>query len=195
MNKPLFFSNQSQFREWLVNNHTKETSLIVGFYKVKSDFQSMTWSQSVDEALCFGWIDGVRKSIDNNSYQIRFTPRRKDSIWSLVNLNKINELTKKGLMQPAGIEIYKNRKESKLNGYSSQQKEVNLPTGFENKFKENLKAWNYFNTLAPSYRTLSINWVTSAVQDKTKIKRLNELIASSELGTNKWKDSKYKKKS
>ncbi|MCJ8292350.1 MAG: YdeI/OmpD-associated family protein [Crocinitomicaceae bacterium] len=194
MNEPLFFPTQTQFREWLENNHTKETELFVGYYKVKSTYPSMTWSQSVDQALCFGWIDGIRKSIDEHSYQIRFTPRKKESVWSPVNLEKIEKLTKEGLMQPAGIEIFESRAESKPYDYAFRQKELKLPSDFESLFKENLKAWDYFESLAPSYKKLSIHWVISAVQDKTKIKRLKELIASSELGTNNWKDSKYKKK-
>ena len=194
MNEPLFFPTQTQFREWLENNHTKETELFVGYYKVKSSYPSMTWSQSVDQALCYGWIDGIRNSIDEHSYQIRFTPRKKESVWSPVNLEKIEKLTKEGLMQPAGIEIFKSRAESKPYDYAFRQKELKLPSDFEKLFKENLKAWDYFESLAPSYKKLSIHWVISAVQEKTKIKRLKELIASSELGTNKWKDSKYKKK-
>lgn len=194
MNEPQFFPTQKQFREWLANNHDKETELYVGYYKVKSGFPSMTWSQSVDQALCFGWIDGIRKSIDKHSYQIRFTPRRKDSVWSPVNLEKIENLTKEGLMQPAGIKIFKSRAESKPFDYAFRRKVLKLPSAFENEFKKNLKAWEYFDSLAPSYKKLSIHWVISAVQEKTKIKRLKELIASSESGTNKWKDNKYKKK-
>jgi len=194
MNEPIFFSTQTQFREWLVHNHNKETELFVGYYKIKSGYPSMTWSQSVDQALCFGWIDGVRKSIDEHSYQIRFTLRRKESVWSPVNIEKIEKLTEKGLMQQAGIEVFKNRTESKPYDYAFRQKELKLPSDFENQFKKNLKAWDYFESLAPSYKKLSIHWVISAIQDKTKIKRLEELIASSELSTNKWKDSKYKKK-
>jgi uncharacterized protein YdeI (YjbR/CyaY-like superfamily) len=194
MNEPMFFPTQALFREWLANNHDKKTELFVGFYKVKSGYPSMTWSQSVDQALCFGWIDGVRRSIDEDSYQIRFTPRKKTSVWSPVNLEKIENLTKEGLMQPAGIEIFKNRAESKPYDYAFRQKELNLPSDFEDEFKKNAKAWAYFESLAPSYKKHSVYWVISAVQEKTKIKRLKELIASSELGTNKWKDSKYKKK-
>lgn len=192
MNEPIFFSTPSLFREWLVNHHDKETELFVGYYKIKSGYQSMTWPQSVDHALCFGWIDGVRKSIDEHSYQIRFTPRKKGSVWSPVNIEKISTLTKQGLMQQAGIDIFKNRSESKPFDYAFK-KDLKLPSDFENQFKKNLKAWDYFESLAPSYKKHSIHWVISAVQTKTKIKRLQELIASSELGTNKWKDSKYKK--
>jgi uncharacterized protein YdeI (YjbR/CyaY-like superfamily) len=194
MNEPTFFSTQALFREWLANNHNAEKELIVGFYKTKSGYLSMTWSQSVDQALCYGWIDGVRRSLGEDSYQIRFTPRRKNSVWSPVNLEKIKKLTELGLMQPAGIEIFNIRQESKPSNYAFRQKNLKLPTEYETQFKQNIKAWDYFQSLAPSYQKLSIHWVISAVQEKTKTKRLNELIASSELGTNKWKDSKYKKK-
>ena len=108
-----FFAKQSDFREWLEKNHKKETELLVGFYKVDSGKPSMTWSQSVDEALCFGWIDGVRKSIDKYSYQIRFTQRKSTSNWSGVNIQKIQELTKQGFMRPAGLASFENRKENK----------------------------------------------------------------------------------
>src|SRR6478609_9250365 len=108
---PTFFEKQEDFRKWLKKNHKKETELMVGFYKVGSGKLSMTWSQSVDEALCFGWIDGVRKSIDKESYQIRFTQRKPDSIWSAINIRKIEVLTKEGLMQPAGIAGFERRRE------------------------------------------------------------------------------------
>ena len=193
MHEPIFFSTQIAFREWLVNNHNKEIELFVGYYKIKSGYPSMTWSQSVDQSLCFGWIDGVRKSIDEHSYQIRFTPRKKESVWSPVNIKKIEKLTNEGLMQQAGVEIFKNRTERKPYDYAFREKDLKLPIEFESQFKNNSKAWDYFKSLAPSYKKLSIHWIISAIQDKTKIKRLNELIASSELGTNRWKDSKYKR--
>ena len=109
--KPLFFSKPSEFRQWLVENHLKETELFVGFYKVSSGKPTMTWSQAVDQALCFGWIDGVRKSLDSDSYCNRFTPRRPTSNWSEINIQKVKELTEQGLMEPAGLEAYSKRKE------------------------------------------------------------------------------------
>lgn len=191
---PLFFSNQNEFRTWLENNHLKETELYVGFYKVNSGIPSMTWSQSVDQALCFGWIDGVRHSIDKDSYKIRFTPRKKGSIWSAVNLKKVENLIEQGLMQPAGLEIYNNRTESKSKIYSFENEEVKFSPEFEKRFKENKAAWEYFQSLAPTYRKPSSNWVMSAKQEATRLKRLNELIADCESGTNKWKHNKYNKK-
>lgn len=191
---PTFFATQSDFRKWLEKYHNKATELFVGFYKVDSGKPSMTWTQSVDEALCFGWIDGVRKSIDEYSYFIRFTPRKPKSIWSAVNIQKIEELTKQGLMQPAGLASFENRKENKSKIYSYENAEVKFSSEFEKQFKANKKAWEYFQSLAPSYRKPSTNWVMSARQETTKLKRLNELIADSQAETNKWKDNKYNKK-
>jgi uncharacterized protein YdeI (YjbR/CyaY-like superfamily) len=191
---PIFFAKQSDFRKWLQKNHKKEMELLVGFYKVGSGKPSMTWSQSVDEALCFGWIDGVRKSIDEDSYQIRFTQRKPTSIWSAVNIQKIEVLTRQGLMQPAGVISFEKRTEGKSKIYAFENDEVKLSSAFENLFKTNKKAWDYFQSLAPSYHKPSTNWVMSAKQEATRIKRLNELIADSELLTNKWKDNKYSKK-
>jgi uncharacterized protein YdeI (YjbR/CyaY-like superfamily) len=190
---PVFFSKPSDFRKWLKKNHKKEIEFLVGFYKVGSGKPSMTWSQSVDEALCFGWIDGVRTSIDKDRYQIRFTPRKSSSIWSAVNIKKIEVLTKKGLMQSAGLESFEKRKEDRSKIYSHENEETRLEPKFEKQFKANKKAWEYFQSLAPSYRKPATRWVMSAKQETTRIKRLNELIADSAVGTNRWKNNKYKK--
>lgn len=192
--KAHFFKNEIEFRKWLEKNHENETELLVGYYKVNSNKESMTWSQSVDQALCFGWIDGVRKSIDEESYCIRFTPRKTTSIWSAVNIQKIENLMKLGLMQPAGIKIFASRKEHKSKVYTYENEEVMLTSAFEIEFQKNKKAWDYFLTLAPSYRKSSTNWVMSAKLESTRLKRLNQLIAESEALTNQWKDNKYSKK-
>lgn len=189
-----FFATQSDFRKWLKKNHKKETELIVGFYKVGSGKPSMTWSQSVDEALCFGWIDGVRKSIDKYSYQIRFTQRKPTSIWSAINIQKVEDLTRQGLMQPAGLASFEKRKEERSKIYSHEIEEVKFSPELEKKFKANKTAWKYFQSLAPSYKKTSTNWVMSAKQETTRVKRLTQLIAESEAGTNQWKDNKYVKK-
>jgi uncharacterized protein YdeI (YjbR/CyaY-like superfamily) len=191
---PIFFATPTEFRFWLEKNHLLETELLVGFYKTTTDKPSMTWTQSVDQALCFGWIDGVRKSIDHESYCIRFTPRKKSSIWSAVNIKKVELLTEQGLMNQAGIDIFKHRTESKSKIYAFENEEVTLSPEFEKIFKDNKIAWEYFQTLAPTYRKPSLNWVMSAKQKITQIKRLQELIADSELGSNKWKHNKYNKK-
>jgi uncharacterized protein YdeI (YjbR/CyaY-like superfamily) len=191
--KPQFFAKQSDFRKWLQKNHQKETELLVGFYKVGSGKPSITWPQSVDEALCFGWIDGVRKSIDKDSYQIRFTRRKPNSIWSAINIKKMEELTKKGLVQPAGLAIFEKRTKARSGIYSHEKEEEELTKDFIKQFKANKKAWRYFQALAPSYRKVSVHWVMSAKQEATRIKRLHQLISDSEAGTNQWKDNKYKK--
>lgn len=190
---PKFFKDQYDFRKWLEKNHSKKTELIVGFYKVASGKPSMTWSESVDQALCYGWIDGVRKSIDEESYQIRFTPRKPGSIWSAVNMNKIKELIEKGLMTSAGLEIFKKRTSEKSKIYTYENEEVSLTPALEKQFKANKQAWNYFQSLAPSYKKASQSWVMSAKQEITRKKRLDQLINESEAGTNQWKNSKYKK--
>ena len=192
--KLIFFTTENQWRDWLIINHKKVNEVFVGFYKVNSNKPSLTWSQSVDQALCFGWIDGVRYSIDNESYKIRFTPRRSDSIWSAVNIQKVENLINLNLMEESGLAIFNKRTEAKSRIYAFEKEEVKLSPEFEVQFKKNTKAWNYFQTLAPTYRKPSLNWVMNAKQESTRIKRLNELIADSELETNQWKHNKYNKK-
>ena len=191
---PIFFVTELEFRNWLEANHHKETELIVGFYKVHSGRQTMTWSQSVDQALCFGWIDGVKHSIDNDRYQIRFTPRKKTSIWSAVNIKKAEKLINVGLMQKAGHISFNHRTESKSRIYSFEMEEVSFSLKFKKIFKANKKAWEFFQSLAPSYRKSSSNWVMTAKQEETRLKRLHILITESALGINQWKNNKYNKK-
>ena len=191
---PTFFASQFHFRKWLEKNHSKATELYVGFYKVNSGKASMTWSQSVDQALCFGWIDGIRRSIDNDSYHIRFTPRKPSSIWSFVNITKVEKFIIQGLMHPSGIVSFEKRTKDKSKIYSHENAEVKLSPDYEKQFKANKIAWDYFQSLASSYRKPSANWVMSAKQEATRIKRLNELITDSQLLKNKWKDNKYRKK-
>ena len=177
---PKFFAKQTDFRKWLEKNHDKETELIVGFYKVNSGKPSMNWSESVDQALCFGWIDGVRKSVDKDSYCIRFTPRRAKSIWSAINIKKVAELTKLGLMQPAGIAAFAKRDEKKSAIYAYETELVKLSDEFEKQFKKHEKAWSFFESQAPYYRKLATKWVMSAKQDATRRTRLARLINESE---------------
>ena len=180
--KPIFFPTQMKFREWLQKNHHKETELLVGFYKVGSGKQSMNWPQSVDEALCFGWIDGVRKSIDSERYCIRFTPRKATSIWSAINIKKMAELIKKGLMQPAWLAAFSKRKETKSKIYAYENEPAKLDPKFEKKLKANKKAWAFFQSQAPSYKNVAIHRIMHAKQEATKLKRLENLIAVSEAG-------------
>jgi uncharacterized protein YdeI (YjbR/CyaY-like superfamily) len=180
--KPKFFETQLDFRDWLAHHHEQESELLVGFYKVNSGKQSMTWSESVDQALCFGWIDGVRKSIDKESYTIRFTPRRTTSIWSAINIKKMEELTIKGLMQPSGIAAFAHRTAQKSKIYSHENEAKKLSAPFEKQFKAHKKAWDFFKDQAPSYQKVMIHWIMSAKQEKTQISRLEKTIAFSETG-------------
>ena len=176
----IFFATQADFREWLAINHKNEKQLIVGFYKVGSGKPSMTWSQSVDQALCFGWIDGIRKSIDEESYCIRFTPRKRTSIWSDINIKKVEELTQSGLMTEEGQKAYEFRKENKSLIYSYENKPINLDPNYESQFKANSLAWDFFNKQAPSYKKMMMYWIMSAKQEKTRLSRLEKLIKLSE---------------
>jgi uncharacterized protein YdeI (YjbR/CyaY-like superfamily) len=171
-----FFKTQDDFRKWLESNHNKEEELIVGFYKVNSGKTSMTWPQSVDQALCFGWIDGVRKSIDKESYCIRFTPRRSTSVWSTVNIKKIEALTQAGLMKPAGLKAFSLRKETKSGIYSHENDTLFFESSYEMQFRENKKAWDFFMNQAPSYKKAIMRWIMSAVQEKTRQSRLEKTI-------------------
>ncbi|MBA4311799.1 MAG: bacteriocin-protection protein [Chlorobiaceae bacterium] len=177
--KPIFFSNQSEFRKWLDKNHKKETELLVGYYKVGSGKPSMNWSQSVDQALCFGWIDGIRRSIDKESYCIRFTPRKFSSNWSAINIQKVKTLIKQRLMQQAGIEAFNNRKEEKSKIYSFESSAKKFTDNFESRFKSNKKAWDFFKVQAPSYQKMVIHWIMSAKQELTQLSRLKKTITES----------------
>jgi uncharacterized protein YdeI (YjbR/CyaY-like superfamily) len=174
-----FFETEYEFRKWLEVHHEKESELIVGFYKVNSGRPSMTWSESVDQALCFGWIDGIRRSIDAESYSIRFTPRKKSSIWSAININKIEELTKAGLMQPAGLKAYSFRTKNKSEIYSFEKDKVALDDQYEKQFKDEPIAWDFFVNQAPSYKKTIIHWIMSAKQEKTRQSRLEKAIQHS----------------
>lgn len=180
--EPVFFKSAAAFREWLEANHSIKDELVVGFYKTGSGKLNMTWSQSVDEALCFGWIDGIRRSVDEESYSIRFTPRRPSAVWSRININKVEELKKKGLMKPAGLEAYNRRRDEATAIYSFENRPEKFDKELEEQFRKNKAAWEFFNKQAPSYRRTVTYWVMSAKQDKTRIARLNRLIADSENG-------------
>jgi len=177
---PIFFQDQKEFRKWLEKNHKNESELLVGYYKVGTGKPSMTWSQSVDEALCFGWIDGIRRSIDNERYCIRFTPRKPTSIWSNINLRKVEELKNKGLMKQSGLEVFNKRKISNSGIYSFEKDPTKLTDIFENIFKANKHAWEYFIKQAPSYQKTIRHWIMNAKQETTQLSRLNKTIIASE---------------
>lgn len=179
VNTELFFATPSDFRNWLELNYKTETELLVGFYKVKTRKPSITWSESVDQALCFGWIDGIRRKIDEESYSIRFTPRRKTSIWSDINIKKVEELTKLGLMKDEGLEAFSLRTTNKSNIYSHKNP-VKFALEYEKQFKANNLAWDFFERQAPSYKKGVTHWIMSAKQEKTRLSRLGKLIVESE---------------
>jgi|CXWL01.1.fsa_nt_gi uncharacterized protein YdeI (YjbR/CyaY-like superfamily) len=172
-----FFATQAEFRTWFLGNHDKLTEQWVGFYKKGSGKPSITWPESVDVALCVGWIDGIRKSIDEECYKIRFTPRRPRSIWSAVNIKRANELLGLGLMHPDGIAAFEKRDDDRSRVYAYEQKTIELSGEFLAKFRKRKKAWIFFESQPPSYRKPAIWWVMSAKQETTRLKRLETLIA------------------
>jgi uncharacterized protein YdeI (YjbR/CyaY-like superfamily) len=180
--KPTFFKSQKDWRHWLEKNHEQKDELIVGYYKVKSGIESINWPQSVDEALCFGWIDGIRRSIDENSYCIRFTPRRKNSNWSAVNIKRINELIKLDLVHTSGLQVFQNRDSKKDEPYSYEKAQILFSKEYESILKANKKAWVYFQTLSPYIKKQSTGWVMSAKREDTRMRRLDVLISSAEKG-------------
>jgi uncharacterized protein YdeI (YjbR/CyaY-like superfamily) len=177
----VFFKTQAEFRKWLTKNSKKETELIVGFYKLGSGKPSITWSEAVDQALCFGWIDGIRRSIDAESYSNRFTPRRKTSIWSDINVKKVKELRKAGKMKPEGLKAFSYRSLNKSGIYSHENKIDSLGSIYEKEFKKNKIAWDFFSKQAPSYRKQITHWIMTAKQEKTRLSRLEKTIKTSAL--------------
>jgi uncharacterized protein YdeI (YjbR/CyaY-like superfamily) len=179
--KPTFFPTPADFRQWLERNHDKVPELLVGFYKKGSGKPSITWPESVDEALCFGWIDGVRRTIDEERYSIRFTPRRPRSNWSAVNLKRVEELTNLGRMHPAGLRAFEVRDPSRT--YSYERKEdQKLDPAYEAKLKANKKAWTFFQAQPPYYRRIASLWVMDAKKEETRLRRLATLIDDSARG-------------
>lgn len=178
---PLFFENKEKFREWLEHNHLTEKEVVVGFYKKGSGKPSMNWSESVDQALCFGWIDSIRRSIDDESYSNRFTPRKPSSIWSAINIKKVENLMEAGLMRPEGQKAFDLRKKEKTGIYSHEKETIILDPVYEKQFKAAHKAWDFFEKQAPSYKKVLIHWVMSAKQEKTRLSRLEKAINESTL--------------
>lgn len=177
---PTFFATKEEFRKWLEEHHTKEKEILVGFYKKDSGKPSMNWSEAVDQALCFGWIDSVRRSLDSESYSNRFTPRKPNSIWSIINIKKVEELTKAGLMTLEGQKAFEVRKENKTGIYSHEKEEIILDPAYEKQFKTHKNAWAFFEKQAPSYKRMVIHWLMSAKQEKTRLSRLEKTIGESE---------------
>ena len=181
--KPTFFPRPEDFRRWFEAHHESEKELLVGFYRKGSGKPSITWPQSVDEALCFGWIDGVRRTIDEESYSIRFTPRKATSNWSAVNVKRIGELMAEGLVAPAGQRAFEKRTDKKTGRYSYEQRhEIELDPVFEKELRKNAAAWRYFQAEAPWYRRLVVYRTMTAKREETRWKRLCELIEACAAG-------------
>jgi uncharacterized protein YdeI (YjbR/CyaY-like superfamily) len=180
---PRFFATPAEFRAWFDEHHATAGELLVGFYKKGSGKPSITWSEAVDEALCVGWIDGVRKSIDAESYSIRFTPRKPGSIWSTVNIGRVAELSRLERMRPAGLKAFEKRSEKKSSIYAYEQSEAaHLDEAHEQRFRANHSAWEWFQAQAAWYKRNATWWVVSAKREETKLKRLTTLIECSEQG-------------
>lgn len=177
---PMFFADEQELRNWFEKNYRKKKELLIGFYKEDSEKKGITLSQSVDQALCFGWMEGVRKSLDKEGYVIRFTPRKPKSVWSATHIKKVEELLEKGLMKFEGIEVFNNRQGCDSGVFPFEKVEAKLDDFLEEKFKAHSKAWSFFKATAPSYKRTVLNWIMSAEQRSTREERLETLIKESE---------------
>ena len=177
-----FFRTPADLRRWFARHHATETELWVGYYKKDSGRPSVTWPETVDEALCVGWIDGIRKRIDDVSYKIRFTPRRKGSIWSAVNIRRVAALQAEGRMEAAGLAAFADRRENKSGIYSYEQRPQELPEPYLSAVTKNRQAWAFLQAQPPSYRKLAAWFVLSAKKEETRAARLHRLIETCAAG-------------
>ena len=180
--EPRFFKSGTEMRRWLERNHGTARELVVGLHRRASGKPSLTWAESVDEALCFGWIDGIRRSLDESRYTIRFTPRRERSTWSAVNLRRVAELEALGRMQPNGRAAFAHRQEARTGIYAYEQRQQTLSQDFERRFRAHPAAWKFFQEQAAWYRRTASYWVMSAKRDETQGRRLQTLIEDSASG-------------
>ena len=180
--QPKFFTSPEKFREWLERNHDGATELLVGFHKKSSGKKSVTYAEALDEALCFGWIDGVRKNLNETSYTIRFTPRKPTSIWSNINVKHVERLQKEGRMHHAGLEAYERRNPERTGIYSFENRPRELAPEYEKLFRQNKAAWKFFQEQPAGYKRQMIFRTVSAKKEETRLRRLKQLIESSEKG-------------
>ncbi len=180
--KPKFFSSPAEFRQWLEQNHDRASELLIGFHKKSSGKKSITYAEALDEALCFGWIDGVRRKLNETSYVQRFTPRKPRSIWSLINVNHVERLKKEGRMDPAGLEAYARRDPKRTGIYSFENEPHKLAPAYEKKFRQNKSAWKFFEEQPPYYKKLMIFRIMSGKKEETRLRRLEQLIETSAHG-------------
>lgn len=178
---PRFFKTPAEFNRWLAKNHQKADELWVGYYKKGTGKPSMTWPESVEEALCYGWIDGLRKSIDEKSYMIRFTPRKPTSNWSAVNIRTVKRLIQENRMKEPGLQAYRRRDPAKPAVYSFENRKVLAPA-YKSRLKANTAAWAFFQSQPPWYRRTAGHWVMDAKREETRLKRLRQLIEDSAAG-------------
>ena len=179
---PIFFASPQEFRRWLDKNHAKEVVLWVGYWKTKTGKPSLTWQQSVDQALCYGWIDGLRRSLGEESYMIRFSPRNAKSVWSAVNIKRAKELIAEGLMKPAGLKAFEAKDEKLTKRYSYEREAAAFEPEHEKIFRKNKSAWKWFCEQPPGYRKIAAFYVVSAKRSDTRLRRLSRLVADSAAG-------------
>lgn len=181
--KPMFFESPAAFRAWLRVNHKKADELHVGFYKRHTGKPSLTWPESVAESLCYGWIDGIRRRLDDDRYTIRFTPRRKGSNWSAINVRMVAKLEAAGKMSKSGRAAFEARPDPKSKGYTSGQSDATLDAARRRVFKKNKAAWAFFEAQPPGYRRTAFGWVMAAKKEETKDRRLAKLVQVSAAKT------------
>ncbi|HKQ96293.1 MAG TPA: YdeI/OmpD-associated family protein [Candidatus Polarisedimenticolia bacterium] len=180
---PTFFATPADLAAWFTAHHDRASTLLVGFHKRESGRPSVTWPESVDEALCVGWIDGVRRRLDDEAYTIRFTPRRPGSVWSAINIRKAKQLIAEGRMRPEGLAAFEARRENRSGIYAYEQRPREMPEPYAGRFRKNRAAWAFFQAQPPSYRRTLVWYVISAKQEATRASRLERLIAASARGT------------
>jgi len=179
---PIYFATPAKLRAWLKKHHASRTEAWAGLHKKATGASSITWPQLVDQLLCFGWIDGVRKTVDEERYKIRITPRKPGSHWSLVNLRRARELMDLGLMQPAGLAAFEVRDEHTSRRYSFERAHAALTSEYERALRANRAAWAFFDGQPPSYRKAATAWVMTAKREETRLRRLQTLIRDSAAG-------------
>jgi len=183
VSEPIFFESPEAFYAWLEERHETETEVSVGYWKKGTGRPSLTWSEAVDQALCFGWIDSRANTIDEERYRQRFTPRKPGSNWSKVNIAKVARLTEAGKMRPAGLAAFEARPEAKSGVYSfEQEKPAQLPRAYEKRLRADAAAWEYWKARPPSYRRTATHWVVSAKREETRERRLAQLVECSAAG-------------
>jgi uncharacterized protein YdeI (YjbR/CyaY-like superfamily) len=179
---PHYFTTRAKFQQWLEKHHATSTELLVGFYKVSTGKPSITYQEALDEALCFGWIDGIRKSVDEERYTNRFTPRKRNSNWSNVNIKRVQELIAAGRMTPAGLAAFEARTAEKSGVYTYENRPQQLSAEYEQQFRANKQAWAFFQSQAPYYQRTACGWVMTAKKEETRLRRLATLIEDSAQG-------------